>query len=221
MMVGRLVSFWEGLFSGSMLNFGRVNSRGPGPLGPTKKSPSNFGTSPIVAILRGMALTGRFVTLPSTPWAGATVGVASMMSMMLCCLMMCIVMMSPVGFMHMYPGPMLRHMLSMSMMSTMSFVMSMLVHGPCCQAHLHAYQHEQRDTAHCDEGEITENAPKVEVFCPWAANAILDKYQIFQWSFIQMSQEKKNCPPFSTSFGTVFLAKKKKKRCRPFLMENP
>ena len=24
MMVGRLVSFWEGLFSGAMLNFGRV-----------------------------------------------------------------------------------------------------------------------------------------------------------------------------------------------------
>ena len=25
MMVGRLVSFWEGLFSGAMLNFGRVS----------------------------------------------------------------------------------------------------------------------------------------------------------------------------------------------------
>ena len=31
MMVGRLVSFWEGLFSGAMLNFGRVMIQFPRP----------------------------------------------------------------------------------------------------------------------------------------------------------------------------------------------
>lgn len=122
-----------------------------------------------------------------------------MVSMMLCCLMMRrVMMMVAFNLMHMYSA-MLRHMLSMSMMSTMSFIMhGMLVHGPCCQIHLQAaYQDEKRDTAHCDEGEITENALLKFValsFKCYLSLIIHDEFRIFT---------KKNKQPFLFSTSTL------------------